>query len=357
MARVNVEERAFVKAYELASLMGWDQKTAMGALVFLWNGSQGKIKLSGTAKEIAKWSRVFEDADRYIDSLVECEFISPEITDNEERTFKIAGNEDQLDGIVKHLTKSKRGGDANRQRWESIKSKRSSGATGYPVAMPQASHKLATAMPQDSHRIATAKPIALHCSCIALHCSCIALQKDKEKIIDFRSSEAMQQKDEATGQQPELEIPGSTTAPAILPEAIAAPTSEKKSADRGKVASAKSTPVWEAFKTAYSARYKARDGLPLEPIRNREVNVACCQLIEKLGVELATQVVIFYVAHNDQFYVRSGHDLRIAVSNAQKLSTELRSGRTVTTGTARQIERTSNNAQVWGNLLDKEGLK
>lgn len=91
--------------------------------------------------------------------------------------------------------------------------------------------------------------------------------------------------------------------------------------------------TWDAYCEAYSRRYKTA------PVRNASVNGMLAQLVKRLGTEEAPLVAAFYLTHNDQFYVRSLHPVGLMLRDAEKLRTEWKTGRRVTTAAARQIDR------------------
>ena len=108
-----------------------------------------------------------------------------------------------------------------------------------------------------------------------------------------------------------------------------------KRAARGTATSAisKSGPVWDAYSSAYEARY----GTPA--VRNAKVNRQLCQLVDRVGAETAPAVAAAYVAHNDPWYVRKGHPVGTLLHDAEKLHTEWARGRPITRGDARESSR------------------
>lgn len=99
----------------------------------------------------------------------------------------------------------------------------------------------------------------------------------------------------------------------------------------------KSAPVWNAYSAAYLKRYGT------EPVRNAKVSSQLSQLVDRLGAELAPQVAAFYVTHNHRYYVESGHTVGPLLKDAEKLCTEFRTGRKVTSVQARQADKTDAN--------------
>ena len=98
-------------------------------------------------------------------------------------------------------------------------------------------------------------------------------------------------------------------------------------------AGGKSNLTWEAYKTAYEARYQH------QPLRNAKVNSLLAKLVEYLGREEAPLVAAFYLTHNHPLYVSNLHPITLLVRDYQKLHTEWKMGRKMTTGLSRQAEK------------------
>jgi hypothetical protein len=81
--------------------------------------------------------------------------------------------------------------------------------------------------------------------------------------------------------------------------------------------------IWETFKDAYFLRYK------IEPLRNASVNSKISQLAKRLGQD-AIEVVKFYLAHNEKFYVQKMHDIGFCLKDAESLYTQFKRGRPIT---------------------------
>jgi len=118
MARVNIEDRFFGEARRpaLARLVAWHENTVTGALVSMWHSSQELGRCEGTRSQIGIWSRLSEDddLDKWIESLLVCEYISKV----DEDTYLIHGNEEQISSRIKRLSSSLKGGEATRKKWE-----------------------------------------------------------------------------------------------------------------------------------------------------------------------------------------------------------------------------------------------
>lgn len=97
------------------------------------------------------------------------------------------------------------------------------------------------------------------------------------------------------------------------------------------------TNTWDAYTIAYLERYG------VEPVRNAKVNAQIAQLVQRLGVEEAPQVAMFYVTINDSFFIRASHEFGLLVSRAEGIRTQWMTGRQVNAVTARQMENTQAN--------------
>jgi hypothetical protein len=90
--------------------------------------------------------------------------------------------------------------------------------------------------------------------------------------------------------------------------------------------------TWEAYKNAYLERYKT------EPVRNATVNGMLARFVNRIGKDDAPQVIEFYVWHPKAFYVQNGHQIRFALADAEKLVTEWKTKKFVTTKQAHREE-------------------
>lgn len=105
--------------------------------------------------------------------------------------------------------------------------------------------------------------------------------------------------------------------------------------------------VWDAYATAYQARY----GVP--PVRNAKVNSQIGRFVSSVDSGEAPEIAAFFVGHNDSFYVKRGHPVGLLLADAEKLRTEWRTGRSVTGTDARRVERTSSNVFARMALAEK----
>lgn len=84
--------------------------------------------------------------------------------------------------------------------------------------------------------------------------------------------------------------------------------------------------TWEAYRAAYSQRYK------VEPVTSAKVNGQLARLVDRLGAVEAPQVARFYVEHPGAFYGSKAHTTEWLLKDAEKLRTEWASGRLVPEG-------------------------
>jgi len=95
----------------------------------------------------------------------------------------------------------------------------------------------------------------------------------------------------------------------------------------------KTGPTWMAYRTGYIERYQT------PPICNAKVNGQLSQVVNRLGAESAPQVALFYLRHNEPFYVRSRHSVNFLLRDCEGLHTQMVTGVKSTTGEARNAER------------------
>ena len=106
--------------------------------------------------------------------------------------------------------------------------------------------------------------------------------------------------------------------------------------------------TWQAYADAYVGRYG------VEPVRNAKVNGQVAQLVARLGADEAPQVAAYFVTINDQFFLRSLHDLGLLLSKAEAIRTQWATGRQVTATTARQLENTQSNLSAAEQALAEQ---
>jgi len=91
--------------------------------------------------------------------------------------------------------------------------------------------------------------------------------------------------------------------------------------------------TWEAYKTAYFNRYQ------VHPTRNAMINGQLANFVKRIGADDAPHVAAFFLRNNSQWYVQKGHSVGSMINDAEKLHTEWKRGKHITTTTARQIDK------------------
>lgn len=94
-------------------------------------------------------------------------------------------------------------------------------------------------------------------------------------------------------------------------------------------------PTWEAYRSTYRERYK------VDPTRNATVNSAVANFVKRVGEKDAPEVIEFYVHHNDNQYLKSLHDMKLALRDAEGLRTQWLKGQPITMKDVREFERKS----------------
>ncbi|MFV8250216.1 hypothetical protein [Bdellovibrio bacteriovorus] len=119
--RVNIEESAWKRIYNLARLMGCPVREAAGVAAMLWSNSQDIVMTAGTSEEILEWADLDKvqafDQQRWIASLEKARFISSD----GQGVFRIHGNEEQLKAAAGRISKAAKGGQALKKKVDSIK--------------------------------------------------------------------------------------------------------------------------------------------------------------------------------------------------------------------------------------------
>lgn len=115
------------------------------------------------------------------------------------------------------------------------------------------------------------------------------------------------------------------------------PPSPKKPAAKktGSATTDTNRKVWESYRTAYLKRWK------VEPTRNQVVNSAIASFVKRVGEADAPKVIVFFVEHNDSLYLKSCHDIKLALRDAEGLRTQWQKGRAITGKDARDFEKSS----------------
>lgn len=268
MARVNMEEKFFARTSRrrtASAVMGWDERTLIGALALLWHDSQAELRTHGTAEEIRAWS--LEPCDsKIIDAYVAGRYIR---WDESAGQYEIEGNKEQIDGIVSKSENRKKGGEATRKKWAALKE-------GLKQA---ASHA-------DSPLPAMLNAGVEQAQCNAMQCNAL---------------------NSSDGHPPSGD----------------APSAPKKKAAKKKGEPAESTTlVWEPYRRAFFARYR------VEPARSAETNRQAALLLSRVPKEHLSEVVRFFLDIDDNFYTQKFHPLGLLLRDVQTVYTKWQIDRT-----------------------------
>ena len=96
--------------------------------------------------------------------------------------------------------------------------------------------------------------------------------------------------------------------------------------------------TWRSYGNAYFTRYG------VEPKRNPKVNSIIKQFVQRIGFAESPHVAGFYVAHNEQFYVKKTHPVELMLKDAEGLHTQWATGRSITSTRAQQVDKSQANA-------------
>jgi hypothetical protein len=99
--------------------------------------------------------------------------------------------------------------------------------------------------------------------------------------------------------------------------------------------------VWSAYSLAYRLRYG------IEPKRNATTSAQCSQLVKRLGVKDAIEVVRFYLSHGKSWYVQNSHAIGNCLKDAEALYTQMRTNVRVTASQANEIDRGVTQAEMF----------
>lgn len=134
--------------------------------------------------------------------------------------------------------------------------------------------------------------------------------------------------------------------PVLAPAPALSQNEDLPSASKAERPKVETAATWEAYSVEYELRHKA------EPVRNATVNSQMAAFVRRVGKERAPDVAAFFVQHNDYAYVKAMHPVGFLLRDAEKLHTEWKTGQRMTTGQARQADRTQNNLNAFAGLLE-----
>lgn len=107
--------------------------------------------------------------------------------------------------------------------------------------------------------------------------------------------------------------------------------------------------AFESYKNAFYLRYK------IEPVRSAKTNAAIAQIVSRVGHEEAPGMLDFFVWHNDPFYLKSMHQIGLALRDCESLRIQYLKGKPITMKDVKNFE-TANNLASLENDLQKGGF-
>lgn len=107
--------------------------------------------------------------------------------------------------------------------------------------------------------------------------------------------------------------------------------------------------IWEAYRSAYFKRYN------VDPVRNASTNAKISQLGKRLGEE-SVSVVLFYLGHNDSFYLKNQHSIGLCLRDCEGLRTQMIRGKAVTSNDVRNFEKQQNVYELTKAIRDGENF-
>lgn len=111
--------------------------------------------------------------------------------------------------------------------------------------------------------------------------------------------------------------------------------------------------VWLAYAEAYATRYRAPDGQGIRPVWNARVGGQLTQLIARIGLDRAIELVRFYVSHNKASYISYSHPIGFCLQDAEGLCTQMARGSQTTESQGRAMDRTASNLQNASAALEQ----
>ena len=134
----------------------------------------------------------------------------------------------------------------------------------------------------------------------------------------------------------------------MTPEVIAPESATPPPAKKAKAPPVNTKPTWMAYINAYMNRYG------IGPLRNAQVNGQMAKFCRSVPLDEAPDIAAFYVCHNDQWYIKQSHPVGPLLKDAQKLRTEMMTGRQVTTTQARQEDMKQSNISAVQSAIAKD---
>lgn len=106
-------------------------------------------------------------------------------------------------------------------------------------------------------------------------------------------------------------------------------------------------PVWNAYEKAFEHRYG------FMPPRSAKSNKACADMAKRLGTDAAA-VAKFYVEQNDPVWIRLHHPIGVLYQNCESVFSMWKTGKVITYGESRQIEKQGTNMNASREFLEKK---
>jgi hypothetical protein len=122
-----------------------------------------------------------------------------------------------------------------------------------------------------------------------------------------------------------------------------------KASPQGAVAPAATAAVWDAYSSAYRARYSE------PPPDSKKARGLLKRFLEQVSRDEAPQIAAAYLTHNGSLYVNAMHPLELLLRDAPKLRTEWATGKRMTSAAARQQDQTQANLDGWAEHMSEEG--
>jgi len=159
------------------------------------------------------------------------------------------------------------------------------------------------------------------------------------------NAQANAQANEQHGLTPS-QSPSPSPLPPQLPSPPQPPSSDKPTALPVEKKYYKSAETFKAYSAAYEIRYKAK------PVRNTSVSSKLCQFVDRVGVEEAPLIAAYFVSHNNEWYVKNGHQVGALLQDAEKLRTEWATNTQITSTKASQSDKKQSNLNVFQEVAN-----
>ncbi len=404
MGRVNVEERAFSERgrfEKYTKTAGIREDAAMGRLLFLWHDSQAVKKGFGNKDQILMWSHVLDDSgEDYLKGLLAGGYVIKKGKDR----YEIQGNKKQIEGHEAHLQGAKKGGLATKKKWEGQTQDTKIEMEGSVGVGKTGSDHTTQVQNNDSNKnnensvlAYSPEPAPMKASTLG-GCVVNSNQVNPSQVNTKQCNVNNFDSDLGPTAGPDLKKAvdpnlyncheGANTLLAKIPKDTQkswirkygdpdwirkeiglvsdylTKNPDKYPAHLGKYLSSSlknswkqltepslenPTPgpaptmkvdldankrCWESYREAYYFRWK------VDPLRNARTNGIIAQIVKRLNSE-ATEVVKYFVNHNDSFYIKNLHDISLCLKNAESLRTQWLSGKMITHVEVKNMEARS----------------